>query len=609
MKKLKIFVAVFICFLLMPSIKITAETDTEAKFYELYDEFVAIEYTIGAPTHEQLFWFEDPVAYGIDSSFDGFMSDYPKPFEEYADRLNQILDEMKSLDSSQMPEPLANACSALIEKRGASAPGFEGMRYRPKLDTIIEAPELMYLTDFTTDLHFESYVAILEDYDTLADEIEKNLGDFDSNQFALYADVCVQMASDPNKPVLAHLKENIGLYGGDKDVLLSRAEASYEENFIPTVLRIKTMLEEAIPTDDNDAAVYIVNPEQYAKEVQEALTTDSSIDEIYDYLVKAMGALRGYIWEFETNPENAEALATANLLELTPEEYMQRVREMYDADLPYQNSPEPIFKILPRYLMILGADGVLFPQKLDSSDRMIFITHEESATPGLKSYELIAHEGYPGHYYFYYIFSELFENPHLGNESGNSRTSEAWAEYIASATLGAAVDNEKVGDYIIAQHLLDRVYAGLVEIGVKYYDWNDDEFYDFYKDVLGYVTIDPQYFENSRSDVRSETVTMLTYVYYPVKIFEMRHTLETEGVFNAPDFHWFLLDNFYRPFDEIEEVFYTEYLPEKTTQPITEIPDTGNYDMDRAAVVIMLLSGFTVILSRKRRLKNIHKTS
>jgi uncharacterized protein (DUF885 family) len=583
----------------MPSISIAAESDTEAKFYELYDEFVAIEYTIGAPTYEHLFWFEDPARYGIDSSFDGFMPDYPKTFEEYAERLNQILDEMKSLDSSQMSEPLANASSALIKKRGASAPDFESLMYRPKLGTIIEAPELMYLTDFTTDLHFESYVAILEDYGTLADEIENNLSDFDSNQFALYADVCSQMASDPNKPVLAHLKENIAGYGGDKEALLSRAEAAYEENFIPTVVRIKTMLEEAIPTDDNNNAVYIVNPEQYAKEVHEALTTDSSIDEIYDYLVKAMFELRGYIWEFETNPETAEALATANLLEYSPEEYMQRVREMYDDDLPYQNSPDPVFKILPRYLMIMGADGVLFPQKLDSSDRMIFITHDESTTPGVKSYELIAHEGYPGHYYFYYIFSELFENPHLGNESGNSKTSEAWAEYIASATLGAAVDNEKVGDYVIAQHLLDRVFVGLVEIGVKYYDWNDDEFYDFYKDVLGYVTIDPKYFEQDRENVRSETVTMLTYVYYPVKIFEMRHTLETEGVFDAPDFHMFILDNFYRPFDEIEEVFYTEYLPAKRPQPITDIPDTGNNDM--AAVVILLLSGIGITLSRKRK--------
>jgi LPXTG-motif cell wall-anchored protein len=467
----------------------------------------------------------------------------------------------------------------------------------------------MCLTDFTTDLHFESYVAILEDYNALADFLEDNLSNVDADTFWYYAEVCSQMAEDPDKPVLTHFNENIASYGGDKEALLLRAKTAYEESFIPAVLRIKAMLEEARPADnnenDNTTVTYSVDPDKYRETIQSFLNTDTSIDEIYDYLVSEIHELRGYLWEFQSDPETVELLNSTQISKYTPEEYMQKIREMYDHELPYQNSPEPVFKILPQYLMVSGADGVCYGPKLDNPESIIFITHDGIVENLIAYYNLIAHEGYPGHYYNYYTFSEMFDNSYLWDITAEIAVIEAWAEYISIATLDAAADIKKAGDYLSADMMLDRLITAAIEIGVKYYDWNNDEFNDFYTDVLGYETINPEVFDKRRTEAHSHIFTRMSYAYYPAKLFEMRHTLETEGVFDAPDFHKFILDNFYISFDEIEEMFYAEYLPAARGVPAaeselshTDIPNTGNNDA--VIVIAVLLSGAGVILSKKR---------
>lgn len=596
---------------------VSAASSDETRFYELYNEFMPIFFTLRYMNPQFGYLAEDPVGYGIESTFKGYYPEYLREPEEYTEDLRRIVAEIKSLDRSTMSEQAAYLTNTFIEKYGSDDFDYESFVVGNSLQFIQLIPEEMLLTDFVSDLHFEIYVEALEDYDSFSDRtgewiIENNIKN------AHFSRLCRQIIDDPEKPILKHLINNIDKYSGDKEALKKRAETAYKDVYIPSHERLYELLKAEESSDsektDGETSVddeYEFDPDAYEEFIQDKLETDDSIEEIYNYLLGTIMPLRNFIWEFESNDERYENFANSNFTFLDPIEVDQAVKDRYGADFPYPDTPMPRIKFLPNYLITRGATAVCLFPKIDKPEDIV-VTFPESfneETSYDDIFAVITHEGYPGHYYQFYYNAQKSMNPALLYNLTSPSTEEAWGEYAALYTVGALTDCEDAAEYLTASNMMWRAIDGLIEIGVNYYGWTDEEFYEFYSEVLGFSS-PPESFEPDREYAKKSRVSYvsaLTYAYYPIKLFEMRNELQLTGQYNALDYHTFLLDNMYKKFTDIEEQFYSEYLPSHKKTVVTEIPNTGNNDS--ALFVVILISGVGLILSRKRLDRNFNETA
>jgi uncharacterized protein (DUF885 family) len=593
MKKFLSTVLAVLMFCFVIPFGVSAENEADKQFYELFNERLAIAATVSYPTYMQLYFFKDPVKYGVENTFDSFYGNYPKSLTEYEALADELDAKMKSLDSSAMSEPYAYLHNVLVDILNEEETE-EDEGYKESIDSVLNIPLDMLGTDLSSGLHFDAYTAVLEDMNSWADKLEESLSESDSgsDEYLYYAEIARQVAADENKPILKKVTDNIDNYGGDREALINRANAAYEEGFIPAYERVAEFLE-AAAENAGEAPPTLGIGDNYEEYWTENMDLEASPDEIFEFLAESYRAIATRLEEMENEPGFWDKVNSVPKTDYTGNEVFQMIYEMYGDvfPIPVEDLPETGF--MPSYLGS-GAAGRCYPSRIDDPLSAKFYITEGYYNNNSTSYITLAHEGYPGHYYDFYHMGKLFPNTDMPGHFRDMMFQEAWADYTGLLVLGAIYEDGDMAEYAALSNLAVQIDSAIFELGLHHFKWDYEECKAFYETLPGYDDFTEEYYLEYKSYYEYSIYSQVPYSYAPLKLFEMRQKLIERGNFDELAFHTFILDHAYMTFEDMEELFYETYSFEEETP----IPKTGN---SNGYAVLIVFSAVTMILSRRRR--------
>ncbi|MDR0943061.1 MAG: DUF885 domain-containing protein [Ruminococcus sp.] len=586
---------IIICFVL--PLNISAENEADKQFIELFNERLALDATVYYPTYMQLYFFKDPVKYGVENTFDGFYGNYPKSLDEIEVIADELDAKLKSLDSSAMSEQYAYLHKALIDiynEEENDEDTDEG--YEETVESVINIPHFMLGTDLSSDLHFEGYTAILEDFGSWADEYEKVLSESSegSDTYLFYAEIARQVAADENRPILKIITDNIDNYGGDKEALIARANTAYEEEFIPAYESVAELLE-AAAEEAVEAPPTLGIGVNYEEFWAEELELEASPDEVFEFLTEYYFSIAARVEEIRNGPDFWDKVDKMSATDYTGDEIFEMIYEKYGDVYPISPEDLPETGFMPSYLGS-GASGRCFPPRIDDPFTSRFFLTEGLFENNSTGFLTIAHEGYPGHYYDSYHLGKLFPNTDLPFHFRDMMLGEGWADYTGLLALGAIYEDSEIAEYAALSNILAQIDSAVFELGLYHCKWTFDEFKAFYETLPGFGEFTEEDYLGFKSFYESSIYSQVPYTYAPLKLFEMRQKLIDRGDFDELSFHTFILDHSYMTFEDAQELFYETYFPENAEE--TPNPETGN---SNGYAVLIVLTTAAMILSRRRR--------
>ena len=242
---------------------------------------------------------------------------------------------------------------------------------------------------------------------------------------------------------------------------------------------------------------------------------------------------------------------------------MEELKRLTQKEFPVLPACNYTFKAVPKALELSLSPAFYLVSPLDDyQNNVIYINHNPRYADN-QLYNVIAHEGYPGHLYQNVYFHANCKSD-LRKLISFQGYSEGWATYVEQ--LSYTLDNGLDPD--LAQLLAANASASLglhacLDIYVNYMGWDKEKvktyLENFYSDP-GSVADDIFY-----AMVENPGNYLSYYVGY-LEFLNMRKMAEAQlgDRFDAKEFHTFLLDMGNAPFDVIQSYFTSWLMKQKT---------------------------------------------
>lgn len=263
------------------------------------------------------------------------------------------------------------------------------------------------------------------------------------------------------------------------------------------------------------------------------------------------------------HPKLAAQCETYQYRQTEPEAIMEELKRLTQKEFPVLPACNYTFKAVPKALELSLSPAFYLVSPLDDyQNNVIYINHNPRYADN-QLYNVIAHEGYPGHLYQNVYFHANCKSD-LRKLISFQGYSEGWATYVEQ--LSYTLDNGLDPD--LAQLLAANASASLglhacLDIYVNYMGWDKEKvktyLENFYSDP-GSVADDIFY-----AMVENPGNYLSYYVGY-LEFLNMRKMAEAQlgDRFDAKEFHTFLLDMGNAPFDVIQSYFTSWLMKQKT---------------------------------------------
>lgn len=265
----------------------------------------------------------------------------------------------------------------------------------------------------------------------------------------------------------------------------------------------------------------------------------------------------------KNQPELAKQCESYRYRQTKPEAIMEELKTLAQKDFPLLPACNYTFKAVPTALELSLSPAFYLVSPLDDSrNNVIYINHNPRFSDN-QLYNVIAHEGYPGHLYQNVYFHTTCESD-LRKLISFQGYSEGWATYVEqlSYTWDNGLDPE-LGHLLAANASASLGLHACLDIYVNYMGWDKEKvktyLENFYSDP-GSVADDIFY-----AMVENPGNYLSYYVGY-LEFLNMRKTAEAQlgNRFDAKEFHTFLLDMGNAPFDVIQSYFTSWLMKQKT---------------------------------------------
>lgn len=152
----------------------------------------------------------------------------------------------------------------------------------------------------------------------------------------------------------------------------------------------------------------------------------------------------------------------------------------------------PDYEAVPASKLVSDGVGAYYITPFIDQEGKNFIrvnTNNAALVDNLQTYYYIAHEGVPGHMYYYNYVVQNDIDPYNLLLATYLGFSEGFANYGASYALESANTNDALKEVMRANFDFSWALSALIDIGIHYHGWTIDEFNSFLESI-GYGGID-----------------------------------------------------------------------------------------------------------------------
>mgnify|MGYP003301522562 CR=1 FL=1 len=423
-------------------------------------------------------------------------------------------------------------------------------------------------------------------------------------------------------PMIINFEDNIDKFGGVTD----EERAAYKEknrvlildSLIPALRDVRSFLSalkgsRSVPT----GALIEYDPdncgtdglEYYKYLVRYYSSSDESLQEIFDYLTKALIEMGDYIdWVIEEDPEFKGLAAIEDLDSL--EDVLSYLQDNLEG---FPKGPDVDYS--PSYLPPGSNDFAMayyIPAPVDNIKQNIIRVNKENISDTNTLYFTLAHEGFPGHLYQFTWYQASDEFIPLRHEMSFSGYEEGWANYVERIMMDRSSLDHTSAEYIVFNEYLAYILYSGADIAVNGLGYDLDKLTEW----IDSVGMNSEYAEELFEISVEMPGSYIPYGYGAAKFWEFRERAEQalRNDFDLEEYHEVLLRNGPRPFSMVEEDLrnYVESkgktLPDEFVFFETEMNKNKSFLSGAlirylAGAAVVLVAALIVILINRRRKK------
>lgn len=555
--------------------KLIAQTE----FDQLMDELFLDE--VSADQINLHYMLKDPTAYGISQAKYLYAPITLEFMEESKNDRQTLSAQLEQIDASLLTEEQKKTFRILQSylRTEAMSDGLE-LYYQPLATTIgtqAQLPILLSEYAFYTKDDVDDYLKLLDGIDDYYAEIiafEKKKADaglmMSDTSIDHVIESCESYLLKPGDNFMVstfneRLETVPGLTEEEKEAYRFQNNELLDTVFLAAYKNMIAELENLKGTGTNEQGLSgFPDGKKYYRYLVYSLT-GTSYSSIQDLLDAVEGNLKKSLMTttdmLQKNPKLAEEFDTYQYRQTEPAKIMEELKLLTKDRFPslpacnyqFKSVPEPLeLSLSPAFYLVSPMD--------DYKNNVIYINHSPRYSSS-SLYNVIAHEGYPGH---------LYQNVYFrANCSSDIRKllsfqgySEGWATYVEQ--LSFTLDNglsPEMGKILAANTSASLGLHACLDIYVNYMGWSKDQVRDY---LTNYYSNPDQVLDSIYYAMIENPGNYLSYYVGYLEFNNMRTTAEMQlgEKFDEKEFHTFLLDMGNAPFDVIQ-AYFTSWLMEQ----------------------------------------------
>lgn len=292
-------------------------------------------------------------------------------------------------------------------------------------------------------------------------------------------------------------------------------------------------------------------------------TSYNSIPELLSAVEKSMNDRLMETSELlKNNPSLVEDFQNYKYRLSDPEEIMEDLKSQTQRSFPTLPACNYTFKDVPKALELSLSPAFYLTSPLDDYQNNVIYINRNPRYESTDLYNLIAHEGYPGHLY-QNVYSHVNDGSNLRKILNFPGYSEGWATYVEQ--LAYSLDNGL--DPQMAKMLASNSMASLglhacLDIYINYSGWDKAQVRNYLKN---FYSKPDEVVDNIYYAMIENPGNYLSYYVGCLEFMNMRKSAEKElgDRFDEKTFHTFLLNMGDAPFDVIQAYFTSWLMKQK----------------------------------------------
>ncbi len=556
--------------------KLQSQAEFDKAMVELFRE------EIGAEQINLHYMLKDPSVYGITQAEHLYAPVTLEYFEENRQDRQELSKELENYDPALLTEDQKLTLRILQSylRSESLSDGLE-LYHQPLATTIgtqAQLPILLAEYTFNTREDVDDYLKLLDGIDEYYAEIiafEKKKAEaglmMSDTSIDHVIESCESYLLKPDDNfMISTFNERLdvvpGLSEEEKEAYRYQNNELLETSFLSAYKNMIAELENLKGTGTNEIGLCgFPDGKKYYRYLVYSLTGTSypSIQELLDAVEENLKqSLMTTTEMLQKNPKLAEEFDTYQYRQTEPEAIMEELKTLNQNSFPALPACSYTFKAVPEALELSLSPAFYLVSPIDDyQNNVIYINHNPRFSSN-SLYNVIAHEGYPGH---------LYQNVYFrANCDSNIRKllsfqgySEGWATYVEQ--LSFTLDNglsQEMGEMLAANTAASLGLHACLDIYVNYMGWGKEEVQNYLKN----------FYSNPEQVVDSIFHAMIenpgNYLSYYVGYLEFKNMRETAEIqlgkkFNEMEFHKFLLDIGNAPFDVIQAYFTSWLMDQK----------------------------------------------
>ena len=500
-RQMKWAAASLICSLIIQCMPAAADQKTQEAFDAYLDRIYA--QWISENPFQIHFYLEHPENYGIELSSYTLMdySEYDEEaIEAYEKQQEEDLKELRSFDKTQLTRQqqiLYDKLMVQIDLNEKYTDMFDFSSLIGGSNGIVNS----LANDFQNYLFIEKkdveeYLKFLQDIPNYIDYAI----DY-TNEYAEYDLVPSKYMLQVNSEAIDELvgkNTNVFIEGFEKKLdeaaFLSDEERAdfktknkelVEQIVNPAFAKLKQQLSQWQETFDEleGFAEYAEGEDYYNYLIETYAGVSMDAEELFDYMYDKLDDCEERFSELLEDDEIYEGYMNSEygFEKRTPSEILDALRVYTKENFAPIADPGYQVEELPT---ALRSDGVLAyyltPQEDNDDINQICLNPDALGTDLGVLYETLAHEGYPGHLYFFNYVKQQGWHP-INFFVSNIGFEEGWAEYAARLSLDSWGLDPDMMEVIFLDQEFSYLLMGLSDIGINYGGWTVDDVYDLWE--------------------------------------------------------------------------------------------------------------------------------
>ena len=294
--------------------------------------------------------------------------------------------------------------------------------------------------------------------------------------------------------------------------------------------------------------------------------TGTSYSSIPDLLSAVEKSMNGYLMKtselLKNNPSLVEDFPNYEYRLTEPELIMEDLKTQTQASFPALPECSYTFKDVPKALELSLSPAFYLTSPLDDPRNNVIYINRNPRFDNSDLYNLIAHEGYPGHLY-QNVYFHSSSNSNLRKLLAFPGYSEGWATYVEY--LSYSLDNglePEMAEMLASNSMASLGLHACLDIYINYNGWDKKQVSDYLKN---FYSRPEEVVDNIYYAMIENPGNYLSYYVGCLEFMNMRNTAEEKlgDQFDEKAFHTFLLDMGNAPFDVIQAYFTSWLMKQK----------------------------------------------